>query len=58
MKRLILCGIYGMPLIQLGLANLIVPMFFRFVWGALPSQDELASYLGARSARQKPGTHW
>jgi hypothetical protein len=31
---------------------------FRFVWGLLPSPDELATYLAARSDRHAPGTHW
>lgn len=31
---------------------------FRFVWGPLPSPDELATYVATRSDKHGPGTHW
>ena len=31
---------------------------FRFVSGPLPSPDELASYVAARSEKHGPGSHW
>jgi hypothetical protein len=39
-------------------ADLVIPVTFRFVWGPLPSADELASYVAPRSAAHGPGSHW
>jgi hypothetical protein len=39
-------------------ADLAVIFTSRFVWGPLPSPDELASYLAARSDRHEPRGHW
>jgi hypothetical protein len=58
MKRLILTG-SGMSLGLADRADLVIPFScFRFVWGPLPSPDELASYLAARSDERASGTHW
>jgi hypothetical protein len=32
--------------------------FFRFIWGPLPSPEELAAYLGPRTPSHNRGTHW
>ena len=40
------------------LADVVIPFSFRFVSGPLPSPDELATYLGARSEKHRPGSHW
>jgi len=58
MTRLILAGGSGPSLFGSDLADVVIPFSFRFVWGALPSPDELASYVAARSDRHAPGTHW
>ncbi len=57
MKRLILSNPSGLDLGRAGFADAVLPLLFRFVWGALPSSQELAAYLGVR-AGQKPGDHW
>jgi hypothetical protein len=58
MTRLILTG-SGMSLELADRADLVIPFSsFRFVWGPLPSPDELASYLAARSDERASGTHW
>ena len=41
-----------------GLADVVVPFTFRFVWGPLPSPDELSTYVAARSDKHGPGSHW
>jgi hypothetical protein len=59
MERLILTGQSGISLMLTDLADIVIPFpGFRFVWGPLPSPDELASYLAARSDKHGPGTHW
>jgi hypothetical protein len=58
MTRLILTSQSGLNLTQSGLADVVVPFTFRFVWGPLPSPDELATYLAARSDQHGPGSHW
>ncbi len=58
MKPLILSGESGVSLMDTDLADLVVPFIFRFVWGPLPSPDELATYLAARSDKHGPGSHW
>jgi hypothetical protein len=40
-----------------GLADLVVPILHRFVWGALPSGAGLSAYLAPRT-RQPKGGHW
>ncbi|MGJ5181405.1 DUF1835 domain-containing protein [Bradyrhizobium oligotrophicum] len=40
-----------------GIANLVVPILHRFVWGPLPSVAELSTFLGQRAPRRKRG-HW
>ena len=55
MKRLILTSSSGSSLMRSDLADVVIPFFFRFVWGPLPSPDELAAYLGPRSDEQAPG---
>jgi hypothetical protein len=60
MKPLILSGwpITGDD--EADLCDLSVNFFFGFVWGELPSQDELATYLGPRTLDYGPsrGKHW
>ena len=58
MTRLFLTGESGAPFMRSGLADLAIVFSSRFVWGPLPSPDELATYLGTRSDRHAPGTHW
>jgi hypothetical protein len=60
MKPLILTGFSIRDFTESGFADLAVDFFFRFVWGQLPSQDELAAYLGPRTAGHgpDPGHHW
>jgi hypothetical protein len=58
MTRLILTSLSGSSLGNSGLADVAIPFTFRFVWGPLPSPDELATYLAVRSDNQAPGTHW
>lgn len=58
MAPLILTSSSGACLMDSGLADLVVSFSFRFVWGPLPSPDELATYLAARSDKHGPGTHW
>jgi hypothetical protein len=58
MKPLILTGWLIPDFTKSGFADLAVVSFFRFVWGALPSPDELATYLGPRMPDQARGSHW
>ncbi len=58
MTRLILTGESGVDLMRSDLADVAIVFSFRFVWGPLPSPDELATYLAARSDQHAPGTHW
>jgi hypothetical protein len=44
---------------QAGLADIVIPFGLRFVWGPLPTPEELATLLAARSAKHgSPGSHW
>jgi hypothetical protein len=58
MTRLILTSGAGFKLERSGRADVAIEFVFRFVWGRLPSSDELASYLAARSDKHVPGAHW
>ena len=58
MKRLILTSMSGFHLLDAGLADFVVHIYYRFAWGQLPSTDELSAYLGARSQEHGPGCHW
>jgi hypothetical protein len=58
MTRLILTSDSGFSLELSDLADIVIPFSFRFVWGPLPSPNELATYLAARSDNHAPGTHW
>jgi hypothetical protein len=58
MTRLILTSSSGLSLMKSGLADVVVPFTFRFVWGPLPSPDELSTYVAARSDKHGPGSHW
>jgi hypothetical protein len=57
MKPLILTSDSGLFL-RSDFADLVIFFTSRFVWGPLPSPDELASYLAARSDRHAPNAHW
>ena len=50
MKPLVLTGWLMPDFTETDLADLALNFFFRFVWGPLPSPDELAAYLGPRTA--------
>jgi hypothetical protein len=42
-----------------GIADIVLPFLIRFVWGPLPSDAELATFLEARSTKHgSPGSHW
>jgi hypothetical protein len=44
---------------QAGIADLVIPLDFRFVWGPLPSPSELATSLSTRSTEHDPALpHW
>src|SRR5882757_9607960 len=58
MTRLILTGSLIPEFTKSDFADLAVDFSFRFVWGPLPSRDELATYLGARMPDHSPGCHW
>ena len=58
MKRLILTSQSGCSLILTDLADLVIFFPARFVGGPLPSPEELANYLGARSDEPRRGDHW
>jgi len=58
MTRLILTGLSGANLFRSGLADAVILFCFRFVWGQLPSPDELATYVATRSDKHGPGDHW
>ena len=58
MKRLILTSSSGLDLMHPGLAEVVIAFVFRFVGGPLPSPDELAGYVAARSEIHGPGAHW
>jgi hypothetical protein len=58
MKPLVLTNWLIRDFIESGFADLAVHFFHRFIWGPLPSLDELAAYLGPRTPEQHSGTHW
>jgi hypothetical protein len=58
MKRLIFTSLSGFELERSGLADIVIPFVFRFVWGPLPSPDKLATYVARRSDKHGPGAHW
>jgi hypothetical protein len=58
MKPLALTGFLIHEFIDTNFADLAVHFPFRFVWGQLPSQDELAAYLGPGTPDHGPGSHW
>jgi hypothetical protein len=60
MKPLILTGCLIPDFIKADVADLAVDPYFRFVWGQLPSPDELAAYLGPRTSDNSPAgdRHW
>jgi hypothetical protein len=58
MTRLILTSLSGADLMRTDLADVVIIFNFRFVWGSLPSPDELAFYLAARSEQHTAATHW
>ena len=58
MKRLILTNSSGTSLMRSDFAEVVLPFTFRFIGGPLPSPEELATYVAARSDKHKPGSHW
>jgi hypothetical protein len=58
MKPLILTTGSGASLMRSDFADVAIRFVFRFVSGPLPSPDELAIYLAARSDEHGPGSHW
>jgi hypothetical protein len=58
MRPLILTGWMIPEFTKSEFADLAVDFIFRFVWGELPSPDELATYLGPGTPDIKPGRHW
>jgi hypothetical protein len=59
MKRLILTSSSGGGgLMRSNRVDRVSYVSFRFVWDRLPFAEELASYLGPRSDRHRPGEHW
>jgi hypothetical protein len=60
MKRLIIAGQLTSEFMNPDIADLAVYFPFRFVWGPLPSPDELAAFLGAGTPDHgpDPGRHW
>jgi hypothetical protein len=41
------------------IADIVIPFGLRLVWGPLPTPEELATLLAARSAKHdSPGSHW
>ena len=60
MKPLVLTGYPITYFDEENLGDLAVNFFLRFVWGQLPSTDELAAYLGSRTPDHGPsrGHHW
>jgi hypothetical protein len=56
--RLILTSSSGMGLVKSSRADVVVPFPFRCVWGPLPSENELSTYVAARSPAHGPGEHW
>ena len=58
MTRLILTSGSGYSLGRTDLADVVIPFTYRFVWGPLPSPDQLATYLAARSDDHERGSHW
>jgi hypothetical protein len=46
-------------LMQAGIADLVIPLGFCFVWGPLPSPSDLKTLLSARSTKHGPAVpHW
>jgi hypothetical protein len=58
MTRLILTGQSIPEFTKSGFADLVVSFSSRFVWGPLPSVEELANYLGPCTPDHGRGTHW
>jgi hypothetical protein len=59
MKPLILTGWLTPEFMRNGYGDLVFDLaFFDFVWGPQPSMEELAAYLGPRSASHARGAHW
>jgi len=58
MKRLILTSASGLNLKRSGRADFVIPFSFRFIGQPLPSPDELAAYVAARTEKHVRGSHW
>jgi hypothetical protein len=58
MKRLILTGWLMSEFVESEFADLAIHFPFRFVWGQLPSSNELAGYLGPGTPDLDSGGHW
>jgi hypothetical protein len=49
----------GGCLLRAGIADIVIPIGFRFVWGPLRSADSLVTLLATRSMKQAPtAPHW
>ena len=61
MTRLVLttCDAGAGALIRAGFADVVIPFDFRFVWGPLPPDAELATLLAPRSPERDPAvSYW
>jgi hypothetical protein len=59
MKPLILTGCMIPAFTKSDFADLALDLsFFRFIWGPLPSPEELATHLGPRTPSHNRGSHW
>jgi hypothetical protein len=58
MKPLILTSLSGSSLMRTDLGDQVIVVSFRFVWDRLPSADELATYVAARSEKNGSDEHW
>jgi len=59
MKPLILTGWMTPDFMRSGYGDLVFDLaFFDFAWGPQPSAEQLATYLGPRTANHAGGAHW
>ena len=58
MKPLVLTSLSGAALMRADFADQVIMFTFRFVWGKLPSLDDLVTYVAPWSEMNGPGEHW